>query len=382
MSRWPVVPLGDLLTYAADSHMVIPDAVYPIAGVYGFGRGMIKRPPVSGQAIAASQLFKIRAGQFIYSRLKSFEGAYAIVSDEVNDHFVSNEFPAFDINQECLNPAYLGWYFKQQNVWQQLASDGKGIGARRERLHQDRFLDHAIALPSVEEQKRIAHRLDRVEEQVTLRQREAEATAAELTATLRTAFDKAVAGMPLVRLGDVAPVVRRPIEIDPEGVYAEVGARAFGRGLFNKPNVVGKDLTWQKLFRIRAGDLVFSNIKAWEGAFAVARPDHDGKVGSHRYLTCIPDLSRVSPDFVWYFLQSPAGITQVQAASPGSADRNRTLRQTGLEAIMMPIPSLDAQSWFDSLQAKAAAARATQAAASTELAILLPALLNQAFSGC
>ena len=42
-----------------------------------------------------------------------------------------------------------------------------------------------------------------------------------------------------------------------------------------------------KLFGIEKGDLVFSNIKAWEGAFAVAGEDDHGRVGSHRYLTCV-----------------------------------------------------------------------------------------------
>ena len=31
-----------------------------------------------------------------------------------------------------------------------------------------------------------------------------------------------------------------------------------------------------------------SNIKAWEGAIAVAGPEDDGRFGSHRYLTFVP----------------------------------------------------------------------------------------------
>ena len=41
MSSYPLVPLGGLLNLAPDPHEVDPDAKYPIAGVYGFGRGMI-----------------------------------------------------------------------------------------------------------------------------------------------------------------------------------------------------------------------------------------------------------------------------------------------------------------------------------------------------
>lgn len=103
MSSFPLVPLGELLTSAPDPHGVDPDGKYPIAGIYGFGRGMIRRPPVIGREMAANQLFRIRAGQFIYSRLKSFEGAYAIVSPEADGYFVSNEFPTFDLHREQLD---------------------------------------------------------------------------------------------------------------------------------------------------------------------------------------------------------------------------------------------------------------------------------------
>src|SRR5207248_7875002 len=139
--------------------------------------------------------------------------------------------------------------------------------------------------------------------------------------------------------------------------------------------------TWQKLFRVESGDIVFSNIKAWEGAFAVARPEHHGKVGSHRYLTCVAEPSRASPDFIWYYLQCPEGLAQVEAASPGSADRNRTLAQDRLGGIMLPLPSMDAQHWFDARQQKAAEVRKAQAANDYDLNTVLLAMLGRLFNG-
>jgi type I restriction enzyme S subunit len=364
---------------ASDPHAVEPDAKYPIAGVYGFGRGMIQRAAVTGREIAASQLFRIRAGQLIYSRLKSFEGAYAIVSDEVDGYFVSNEFPTFDLHTERVEPSFLRWYLKQERIWRQLASDGKGIGARRERLHPKRFLEHEIALPPLPEQQRVAGSLDNIAARIAWRRSKAGVAEIELSAALRAAFDKIVTGAPRRRLGDVAPIVRRPVEIEANGIYSELGVRSFGRGLFKKPDLRGVELTWQKLFQIRRGDLVFSNIKAWEGAFAVAGPDDDGKVGSHRYLTCVVDNMIASPIFLCYFLQSPSGLSQVQAASPGSADRNRTLSQKKLAAIDVPVPSIEDQSWFDDLLRRVEVARAKLSDVGAELDHLIPSLMHQAF---
>ena len=49
MPSFPLIRLGELLTYAPDPHGVEPDGEYPIAGIYGFGRGMIQRAAVTGR---------------------------------------------------------------------------------------------------------------------------------------------------------------------------------------------------------------------------------------------------------------------------------------------------------------------------------------------
>jgi hypothetical protein len=50
-----------------------------------------------------------------------------------------------------------------------------------------------------------------------------------------------------------------------------------------------------------------------------------------------------------------------------------------IKADLLALPSLDAQLWFDALQAKVAAVRRGHAAVAEELAQLLPVLLHQAF---
>jgi type I restriction enzyme, S subunit len=379
MPSFPLVPLGELLTYAPDPHGVEPDGEYPIAGIYGFGRGMIQRAAVTGREMAATQLFRIRAGQFVYSRLKSFEGAYAIVSPEVDGYFVSNEFPTFDLHCEQLEPGFLGWYFKQDRVWRQLASDGKGIGARRERLHPTRLLDHAIPLPPIEQQRRIIAKLDGAALQLKTMQRAAHTARAELDATMEGAFRKVIAGAPRVAMMDIAPLVRRPIAVDPDGSYPELGVRSFGKGTFRKPSLSGIEVGNKRLFEIHEGDLLFNIVFAWEGAVALASAGDHGRVGSHRFLTCVPDPQRSTSKFLLYYFLTAEGTERLGAASPGGAGRNRTLGLKGLESIVVPVPSLDAQLWFEELQQKAGAVQAGQVEVVTELDHLIPALLHQAF---
>ena len=101
-------------------------------------------------------------------------------------------------------------------------------------------------------------------------------------------------------------------------------------------------------------------------------------------LTCVPDRDRLLPGFLFFYFTTREGFSQIEAASPGSIARNKTLSPQGLAAIEVPRPSLDAQHWFEGLRVKADAIRVLNAAAAEDGAALMPAMLHQTFSlaGC
>lgn len=195
----------------------------------------------------------------------------------------------------------------------------------------------------------------------------------------RAAYAKIIADAPRMEIGDVAPLVRRSVEIDPGESYSEIGVRSFYRGLFVRRTMLGSEFEWQKLFRIEKGDLVFSNLMAWEQAIGLAESEHAGAVGNHRMLTCEADRSRISPGFLYYYFTTGEGFREILKASPGTMVRNKTLSTKLLPKIPVPVPSLDAQYWVESLLAKARAVKAAQAEAVACLDQLLPAMLNEVF---
>lgn len=378
MSQWPLVPLGELLSPNTDRVHLDPDQTYAQVTARLWGKGLALRGRVKGSEIAAAQQNRVSTNQFVISKIDARHGAFGIVPPELDGAVVSNDFPAFNVDPAKALPEYIAWVARTS--WFiaicKRASEGS---TNRVRLKESRFLGQSIPLPTTMEQRAIVGRLDRAANTMVMRRNAVADVTAEIEATLRAAFARIIADSPRVAMGDIAPLVRRPVTIDPDGSYPELGVRSFGKGLFEKPDLIGAELTWQSLYRIEEGDLVFSNIKAWEGAFAVAEREHHGKHGSHRYLTCVPDAGRATAPFLWYYLQSKEGLYQVGKASAGSADRNRTLATKRLQAIKVPVPSLDAQLWFDSLQGKSRAAKAAQAEATAHLDQLLPAMLNGVF---
>jgi len=146
-----------------------------------------------------------------------------------------------------------------------------------------------------------------------------------------------------VRAGAVLELVRRPVDVELESMYQEIGVRSFGRGLFHKEPVSGSELGSKRVFKIRSGDLIISNVFAWEGAIAVATSDDDDLIGSHRFMTWTPKVSDVAVDYLREYFLSDHGLADIIRASPGSAGRNKTLGIKAFEDIRVPIPSLPTQ---------------------------------------
>ncbi len=252
-----------------------------------------------------------------------------------------------------------------------------------------RFLDatanHPRELPvlpvALQEQRRIVARIEelaaKIEEARGLRREVADSSHGMLLGVYR----KIVKNVQLMHMEHVAPLVRRPVQVKPDAQYYELGIRSFGKGTFHKPPITGHELGSKRIFYIEPDDLLFNIVFAWEGAVAVATPQDRGRVGSHRFLTCVPVDSLATPSFLRFHFLSRQGLEDLGIASPGGAGRNRTLSMKGLANIRVPIPPYDKQLWFDDLQHKVQQAERLREEVGTELDALLPSVLDKAFKG-
>lgn len=146
-----------------------------------------------------------------------------------------------------------------------------------------------------------------------------------------------------VRVGEVLRLERVPVEPDPMVEYVSIGLRSFGKGVFHYEPKLGNQLGSLRFFEVQPNRLVVSNIKGWEGAIAVSAEADAGCLASNRFLSYVPINDRIDLGWArWYFL-SEAGIALIQRASPGSADRNRTLAIERFEALEIPLPPIDDQ---------------------------------------
>ena len=306
-------------------------------------------------------------------------GAIAVATDELAGTYVSTEFPTYTLDLSLIDPQWMRLITKWRGFWS--ACDDKAQGTSgKNRIKPQQFLAIGIPLPSLSEQQAIVARLDSLAEKT--RQLEAHLDAVERDAEhlLALRFRDAIANAPSRPMAEVAPLIRREQSIDLNGSYPELGIRSFGKGTFHKPPLSGGDVGTKRLFRIEPGDLLFSNVFAWEGAIAIAQAGDAGRFGSHRFISCVPDRRLTSADFLRYYFLTDEGMLKIGEASPGGAGRNRTLGLEKLMAIEIPMPSLAIQKTFDRLQADIAALKAKHTAIRAANAALLPATLERVFS--
>nr|WP_295785185.1 hypothetical protein [Rhodoferax sp.] len=373
-NRWRRHKLADLLIRSGEAAQPAADTEYKEITIRLWGKGVIERGRIGGAAVNGRR-FIARKNQFIASRIDARNGAMGVVPEFLDGALVTNDFPLFEVNQALLHPQYMEWLCRTPAFVDLCARASEGT-TNRVRLKEDEFLQLEIQIPGPAEQKKIVARIDAVQQKLKSADELRASIDKDIASLLAVRFQETLKQAPLLPIREVAPLVRRNVQLEANKQYKELGARSFGKGLFVKPDFDADAATWEKPVWIKAGDIVFSNIKAWEGAIGVAKPEHDGFTASHRYLTAVVKLELALPEYLLYYLLSETGLTAVNEASPGTADRNRTTKQSALEAIRVPVPSLATQRQFVKL--KQALQQATEERAKQKPVVdaMLPSLVQ------
>mgnify|MGYP002777030895 CR=1 FL=1 len=376
--EWKKVRLGEVLRHIKEPVALNPEATYAQVTIRMYGKGVVKRGDVVGSEVGSKQ-YVARSNQFIISRIDARNGAFGLVPEELEGAIVTSDFLLFDCD-ERLSPDYLRFYSSTPDFTAACRNASEGT-TNRVRLQVNKFLAAEIPLPPLATQRRLVARLQAVQAQVTQVQAVRARQAQEMGALARAAFREATHGAPRRPLAEVAPITRRPVQVSQTDTYPELGIRSFGRGTFHKPAVPGSEVGTKKLYYVAPGDVLFSNVFAWEGAIAVVQPADAGRVGSHRFISCVCNPALAVPEFVAFYFLTPEGLAQVNAASPGGAGRNKTLGLEKLERLQIPLPPLAVQQQFVALQAHLTALRTAHAATAAELAQVLPSVLGEVFGG-
>lgn len=309
-----------------------------------------------------------------------------------------------------VHPGYLYAFFQSDDYWDQVSKEKEGSAqpnvngeklaslkiprVRPElqraiaefiscvRLRQD---GDSVSLPRLPEpltvQQRIFEKVEEILQKVDFVRKEKDLLSTDSRRLLLGLYYRITNHARELPMSNIAPLTRRPVSVDLSAEYPELGIRSFGKGTFHKPPVNGASVGTKKLYRIERGDLLFNIVFAWEGAVAVAQHDDDGRVGSHRFLTCVPRERVATSDFLCFHFLTDHGLLQLGESSPGGAGRNRTLGLKPLANIKVPVPPIERQLWFNDIRKKVAGLAQISYASTQETNAFIPSILDKAFRG-
>ena len=129
----------------------------------------------------------------------------------------------------------------------------------------------------------------------------------------------------------------------PKTKYLAIGVRSHCKGTFQKPDSEPHKIAMDKLYIVKAGDLIVNITFAWESAIAIVKEEDEGGLVSHRFPTYIFNEKRVLGKFFQYVFIQKRFKQQLDLISPGGAGRNRVLSKKDFLLIKWELPSVKEQ---------------------------------------
>lgn len=135
-------------------------------GVKWYGEGTFHRETVRGDSLSATYVTPVAPKAFIYNRLFAWKGSFAVVPEDHQDCFVSNEFPQFIVDERRILPRYLYLFFMCDTTIKSVSASSIGSSAvSRNRFKEEEFLDFEIPLPPLTGQRAIVALWEKVQEE-------------------------------------------------------------------------------------------------------------------------------------------------------------------------------------------------------------------------
>jgi type I restriction enzyme S subunit len=205
MSKWPMMPLREVLC-PYQEYIDAPEAKeYPKLSVKLYGKGVVLDTPADGTILKMKHHQIAKSGQVILSEIWGKKGAIGFVPPEGDGALCTSHFFLFDIRQNRLEPKYLQAIFTANYLQDQLDVEAKGTTGYAA-VRPKNLLAAKIPLPPLAEQRRIVTRIEslsaKIDEACSLR----EEVQKDLSSLLNAAYHQISDKAPRKPLGELAPL--------------------------------------------------------------------------------------------------------------------------------------------------------------------------------
>ncbi len=387
-------PLSDLLVQRLEEHSISDAAQETFVTVRLYGRGALRRDVAEGKTPAMRSVYRLVAGDLLYSRIDARNGAFAIVPPELAGAVVSKDFPCFAVRRNRVNPMFLIGYLGSSVFYEQLRAASFGT-TNRQRISEQALLGYEIPLPPLAEQDRILRLLDEAQGLRRLRDQADERTRAIVPALFAEFFGDPVGNerrWPMVAISDLVERFEAGRSVAPAGddntssKYRVLKVSAVTRGRFaadeSKP-VPDSCLPRPEHF-VRPGDMLFSRANTTElvGATVLVEECPNNLLLPDklwRFVWKVPP--KIEPRFALAVFQHPSIRSELGRRSTGTGGSMKNIAMGKVLTMQVPLPPLSLQRVFAARVAESRGLEAAQGASGQRLDELFESLLHRAFQG-
>lgn len=381
------VRVGDVLSLQRREAHIDPLVDYRLIGVYSFGKGIFRREPKPGSELGDYRFFAVEPGDLVLSNIQAWEGAIAFASQQDAEMIGTHRFLSYTAATDRIDTNWARWFFLSEPGMRLIRQAAPGTTARNRTLAIDRFEALEIPLPPIDDQRRVAEGLDRLEAAAAglkhLSSR-ASALSSALAVSVATRPDlngdaKVRIGWRRTALGTVVSLNNHEVVVRDDTSYDVAGVYSFGRGMLRRASLDGSQTSYKLLHRLRADQLVMSRLKAWEGALALVPRELEGCFLSPEFPTFDIDPEKADVQFLGVVLTSEQFWSRLKGASRGVGARRERVNASRLLEQEVMLPPLERQrSAMKVLQRASTAPRRERSR--ERINALVPAALNQVFA--
>lgn len=174
--KWSPFPLGMLVRPVSRPVVWDDDATYRLVSIRRRNGGLFLREEKQGAEIKTKQLFTLRAGDFVLSRMQVVHGALAVVPPEFDGCHVSGMYMVLrPAEPERLSMSFLHYLSHLPLMYRNVLLSCHGVHIEKMTFDPTRFLKKKVTIPpTLAEQERIVEVLSAVDREISLLQAQRE----------------------------------------------------------------------------------------------------------------------------------------------------------------------------------------------------------------
>jgi len=366
--NYELVKISNFLSRNKTKIRIEDDIVYKRVTIKMNNNGIFLRDTKIGKEIGTKNQFIIKEGQFLLSKIDARNGAFGVVTKEVDGGIITGNFWTFDVDYSKINPHFLSLITTTKQFMQFAQSASSGTTGRHY-LQENKFLDVKIPLPSLDIQKKLLEQVNQYEKELKNLKFEFDKLLKQFNKNIFLEVDQddsllkfinfkqlhnwSVQNLSennfnynqkynLVKISSFLKRDKTLINIDDDTTYKRVTIRTKNQGVSIRDTEIGKNIGTKKQYIIKKGQFLLSKIDARNGAFGIATDELSGAIITADFFAYNIDKTKIEPYFLSLITTTKQFIQFAQNSSTGTTNRQRLNEELFLN-VEIPLPTIDEQ---------------------------------------